>query len=131
MRRPARVTFFLVVPFVQPTADQREAQLAFISFLERFLFRPSIPPIADQREAPNAAIPYSQIADSPYFHPHSLWSCCSGASWVYSIWNGCCRLGGELTLCFQRSRSSPTPQSPELGDSGLAHSRCRFFAQIP
>ena len=31
--------FFLVVPFVQPTADQREALLAFsLSFIERFLF---------------------------------------------------------------------------------------------
>jgi len=41
-----------------------------------------------------------------------LWSVCSGASWVYSIWSGCCRLGRELTLCFQgtvlrRRRSHP------------------------
>ena len=42
------------------------------------------------------------IADSPYFHPHSLWSDGSGASWVSSIGNGCCRLVPELTLCFQR-----------------------------
>src|SRR5215468_12503839 len=57
MRRPARVKpFFLVVPFVQPTADQREAQLAFsLSFIERFFVRLSIQPIADQREAHNAA----------------------------------------------------------------------------
>src|SRR6516165_4639056 len=58
--------------------------------------------MADQREAHHAAIPNSQIADSPYFHPHSLWSHRSGASWVSSIGNGCCRLGHELTLCFQR-----------------------------
>jgi hypothetical protein len=50
---------------------------------------------------------------------------------VYSIWNGCCRLGGELTLPFQRSRSWPTPQSPELGDLVSAYSRCRFLPQIP
>jgi hypothetical protein len=49
---------FLVVPTMLPTADQREAQLAFgLSFLERFFLRPSIRPIADQREAHNAAIP--------------------------------------------------------------------------
>src|ERR1700683_1637079 len=74
MRRPARVKqFFLVVPFVLPTADQREAH--------------------------NAAIPNFQITDSPYFHPHSWWSCCSGASWVFSIFgNGCCRLGAELDI---------------------------------
>src|SRR5215469_8491713 len=73
MRRPACVKpFFLVVPFVHPTADQREAQLVFsLSFLERF-FRPSIQPIADQREAHHAATPNSQITDSPYFHPHSF-----------------------------------------------------------
>ena len=48
------------------------------------------------------SIPKSHIADSPYFHPHSSWRSCPGASWVYSIWIGCCRLGRELTLCFQR-----------------------------
>jgi hypothetical protein len=69
-----------------------------LSFLERFFVRPSIQPIADQREAHNAAIPNSQITDSPYFHPHSLWSYCSGASWVSSIGNGCCRLGRELNV---------------------------------
>jgi hypothetical protein len=42
--------------------------------------------------------PYSQITDSPYFHPHSSWSHCSGASWVSSIGNGCCRLGPELNV---------------------------------
>jgi hypothetical protein len=99
MRRPARVKpFFLVVPFVQPTADQREALASSLSFLERFFVRPSIQPIADQREAHNAAIPNFQITDSPYFHPHSWWSCCSGASWVFSIGNGCCRLGAEVDI---------------------------------
>jgi hypothetical protein len=72
--------FFLVGPTVQSTADEREAQLAFsLSFIERFFVRLSIQPIADQREAHNAAIPNSQITDSPYFHPHSLWSYCPGA----------------------------------------------------
>src|SRR6516164_5513311 len=91
--------FFLVVPTVRPTADQREAQLALgLSFIERFFVRLSIQPIADQREAHNAAIPNSQITDSPYFHPHSWWSYGSGASWVSSIGNGCCRLGAELNV---------------------------------
>ena len=61
--------------------------------------------------------PYSQITDSPYFHPHSLWSDCSGASWVSSIWK---RVLPSRTrtecLCFQRRRSWRVPQSPELGD---------------
>jgi hypothetical protein len=35
-------------------------------------------------------------ADSPYFHPHSWWSRCSGTSWVSSIGNGCGILGTEL-----------------------------------
>jgi len=42
--------------------------------------------------------PNSQITDLPYFHPHSLWSYCSGASWVSSIGNGCCRLVAELNV---------------------------------
>jgi hypothetical protein len=62
------------------------------------LVRPSIQPIADQREAHDAAIPNSQIADSPYFYPHSWWRYCSGASWVSLIGNGCCRLGAELNV---------------------------------
>ena len=90
---------FLVVSTYSQPADQREAQLASsLSFLERLFVRPSIQPIADQREAHNAAIPNSQITDSPYFHPHSLWSYCPGASWVSSIGNGCCRLGAELNV---------------------------------
>ena len=84
---------------MRPTADQREAHLAFsLSFIEGFFVRLSIQPIADQREAHNAAIPNSQITDSPYFHPHSWWSYGSGASWVSSIGNGCCRLVPELNV---------------------------------
>src|SRR5580704_17533981 len=106
MRRPAPVK-----PFswsCQPhshTADQREARLASgLSFLERFSFGHPIRLIADQWEALNAAIPNSQITDSPYFHPHSLWSYCPGARWVSSIGNGCCRLGRELNVAIlQRS----------------------------
>src|SRR5262249_13470278 len=104
MRRPARVKpFFLGGASRIADADQREARLAFsLSFLERFFVRPSIQPITKQREAQSAAIPTSQITDSPYFHPHSLWSHRSGASWVSSFGNGCCRLGAELSVnCLQ------------------------------
>ena len=119
--KAARVKpFFLIVPFVLATADQREAQLAFsLSFRERFLVRPSRQPIADQREAHNAAIPNSQITDSPYFHPHSLWSDCSGArcpQWKRVLPS---RSRTEC-LCFQRRRSWRVPQSPELGDFALS-----------
>ena len=45
--------FFLVVLFVQPTADQREAQLPFsLSFTERFLVGPF--ETADRRPAGGA-----------------------------------------------------------------------------
>jgi len=119
MRRPARVKpFSLVVSTFLPIADQREARLAFrLSFIESFFIRLSIQFDADQREAHSAAIPNSQITDSPYFHPHSWWSDCSAASGVSSIGNGCCRLGPELNVSvFQRRRSWRVPQSPELGD---------------
>ena len=73
-----QAVFFLVEPTMRPTADQREAHLAFsLSFIEGFFVRLSIQPIADQREAHNAAIPNSQITDSPYFHPHSRRLGCS------------------------------------------------------
>jgi len=123
MRRPARVKpFFLVVATVRPTADQREAQLALgLSFIERFFVRLSRQPIADQREAHNAAIPNSQITDSPYFHPHSLWSDCSGASWVSSIGNGCCRLVPELNVSASRESF--------LADAAVT--RTRRFATYP
>ena len=92
---------------MRPTADQREAHLAFsLSFIEGFFVRLSIQPIADQREAHNAAIPNSQITDSPYFHPHSWWSYGSGASWVSSIGNGCCRLGPELNVAVSSDSRS-------------------------
>jgi hypothetical protein len=100
MRRPAPVKpFSWSCQQYNQTADQREARLApSLSFLERFLFGHQIRLIADQREDRNAAIPNSQITDSPYFHPHSSWSYCPGASWVSSIGNGCCRLGAELNV---------------------------------
>ena len=53
-------------------------------------------PIADQREARNAAIPILQLPTRPTSIPDSWWSDCSGASWVSSMGNGCCRLGAEL-----------------------------------
>jgi hypothetical protein len=41
----------------------------------------------------------------------------SGASWVSSIGNGCCRLGAELKASVSGDvRSWRVPQSPELGD---------------
>ena len=55
-----------------PTNGRRRLVFS-LSFIERFFVRPSRQPIADEREARNAAIPNSQITDSPYFHRHSLW----------------------------------------------------------
>src|SRR5579872_3862018 len=119
MRRPAPVKPFFLGR-ANRTADCRPTggTVSLQSFLLRKVFlRLPIPPTADQREAHNAVNPNSQITDSPYFHPHSLWSYCSGASWVSSIGNGCCRLGPELNVSvFQRRRSWRVPQSPELGD---------------
>jgi hypothetical protein len=70
----------------------------------------------------------SASADSPYFHPHSLWSDCSGASWVSSIWK---RVLPSRTrtecLCFQRRRSWRVPQSPELGGLLYALSSGNFI----
>jgi hypothetical protein len=88
---------FLVVPFVQPSADQREAQTSLQSFLHRKVFvRPSRQPIADEREAHNAAIPNFQITDSPYSYPHSLWELLLGCKLGFG--NGRCRLGAELNV---------------------------------
>jgi hypothetical protein len=57
---------------------------------------------------------------------------CSGASWVSSIGNGCCRLGAELNASvFSDSRSWPTPQSPELGDLLYALSSGNFLLFLP
>jgi len=114
---------FWVVSTVHQTADQREAHLTFsLSFIGRFFLRPSIQPIAGQREARNAAIPNSPITDSPYFHPHSWWSDCSGASWVSSMGNGCCRLVPELKHLRFQKRSL-------LADAAVT--RTRRFALCP
>jgi hypothetical protein len=61
--------------------------------------------------------PYSQITDSPYFHPHSfmelLLRCQLGVlNWKRVLPS---RTRTEC-LCFQRRRSWRVPQSPELGD---------------
>jgi|SRR5947209_19883891 len=78
--------------------DRRPAEGAgapvFLSRFRAARMRPS----ADQRQAewsPGSSLDLP-TADSPYFHPHSSWSRCSGASWVSSIGNGCCILGAEL-----------------------------------
>ena len=55
----------------------------------------------------------------------SFWSNRSGASWVYSIWIGCCRLGRELTLCFRKS-SLADAAVPELAN-WLTHLGSYFF----
>ncbi len=51
---------------------------------------------------------------------------CSGASWVFSIRNGCCCLGAELDVSIASDRSSRVPQSPELGDLLYALSSGNF-----
>ena len=61
--------------------------------------------------------PNSQITDLPYFHPHSfvelLLRCQLGVlNWKRVLPS---RSRTEC-LCFQRRRSWPVPQSPELGD---------------
>ena len=119
MRRPAPVKpFSWSCQLYSPTADQREARLASsLSFLERFFVRPSIQPIADQREAHNAAIPKSQITDSPYFHPHSLWSYCPRCQLGVLDWKRVLPSRSRTEcLCFRRRCSWRVPQSPELGD---------------
>jgi hypothetical protein len=61
----------------------------------------------------------SHIHKSPT-RPTSIRTLCgaisSGASWVFSIRNGCCRLGPELNVPIASDRSWRVPQSPELGD---------------
>jgi hypothetical protein len=42
-------------------------------------------------------------ADSPCFHSHSCWSICSRCQLVFSISNGCCHLGIELSLSCENS----------------------------
>ena len=38
----------------------------------------------------------TSIADSPYFHLHSVVELLLRCQLVFSIWNGCCRLVAEL-----------------------------------
>ena len=118
MRRPARVKPFFgsCQPWVY-TADQWEARWGFQPFLLRNGFLVRAIPTADRRPAGGAlCLRFLQQLPSPT-GPTSirtlLWSSRSGASWVFSIWNGCCRLGPELDIAvFQRlvpsaSRSHP------------------------
>src|SRR5215472_8237484 len=78
---------------------------------------------ADRRPTGGAQCchPKFQITDSPYFHPHSLWSLCSGASWVSSMGNGCCRLGRELKVAV----------SSKSFLARVAVTRTRRFAPYP
>jgi hypothetical protein len=61
-----------------------------------------------------------------------LWSYCSGASWVSSIGNGCCRLGRELHVAVSSKlvpgacRSHPTRR---FGFTSL--SSYRFLRFLP
>ena len=74
-------------------------------------------------------------ADSPYFHPHSLWSVSSGASWVSSISNGRCFLGAELNAsvssgiipgaCRSRPNSANVSSTTKLQNQA-AFFRCCF-----
>ena len=90
---------FLVVSTIQPDCRPTGGTISLQPFLLGKVFCSAID-TADRRPAGGAqcCIPNSQITDSPYFHPHSLWSYCPGASWVSSIGNGCCRLGAELNV---------------------------------
>ncbi len=100
MRRPAPVKpFFLVVSTVQPDCRPTGGKIGLQPFLLRKVFCSAFD-TADRRPAGGAQCchPNSQTTDSPYFHPHSSWSYCPGASWVSSIGNGCCRLGAELNV---------------------------------
>ena len=119
MRRPAPVKpFSWSCQLYSPTADQREARLASsLSFLERFFGRPS--DTADRRPAGGAqcCIPNSQITDSPYFHPHSLWSYCPRCQLGVLDWKRVLPSRSRTEcLCFRRRCSWRVPQSPELGD---------------
>ncbi len=112
---------FLVVSTIQSDCRPTGGTISLQPFLLGKVFCSAID-TADRRPAGGAqcCIPNSQITDSPYFHPHSLWSDRPGASWVSSIGNGCCRLGAELNVSvFRRRCSWRVPQSPELGDLAL------------
>ena len=119
MRRPARVKpFFLVVPTLRPTADQREAQLAFsLSFLERFFVRPS--DTADRRPAGGAQCCHPEFSNHRFaLLPSALFvellpRCQLGVlDWKRVLPS---RSRTEC-LCFRRRCSWRVPQSPELGD---------------
>jgi hypothetical protein len=70
----------------------------------------------------------SASADSPYFHPHSLWSdslrCQLG---VLNLETGAAVSEPNSCLCFQRRRSWRVPQSPELGGLLYALSSGNFI----
>jgi|GraSoi2013_115cm_1033766.scaffolds.fasta_scaffold31429_2 hypothetical protein len=75
--------------------------------------------IADQREALDIAfLAQCIIAESPRFHPHSLWSDCSGASWCPQFNSAGAAISESncTASAFRGVRSLPTPQSPELDD---------------
>ena len=120
--------FFLVVPFVQPTADQREALLAFsLSFIERFLF--------GHRDSRSPTSGGAQCCH-PEFSNHRL-ALLPSALFVELLLR--CQLGvlnwkrvlpsrsRTECLCFQRRRSWPVPQSPELGDLTKPCQAATFF----
>jgi hypothetical protein len=76
MRRPARVKpFFLGRAYFESDCRPTGGAIApGLSLLGKVLCSAQpIQPVADQREAHSAATRNSQITDSPYFHPHSLW----------------------------------------------------------
>src|SRR5215469_5284692 len=84
------------------TADCRPTggRVSFQSFLHRKVFSSGYQYSRSPTSGRRTMLPFpnSQITDSPYFHPHSLWSYGSRASWVSSIGNGCCRLVAELNV---------------------------------
>ena len=74
---------------------------------------------ADRRPAGGAqcCVPNSQITDSPYFHPHSLWSYCPRCQLGVLDWKRVLPSRSRTEcLCFRRRCSWRVPQSPELGD---------------
>jgi hypothetical protein len=50
----------------------------------------------------------TSIADSPYFHLHSVVELLLRCQLVFSIWNGCCRLTAELDVAVS-SALVPSP----------------------
>jgi len=120
--------FFLVVPFVQPTADQREALLAFsLSFIERFLFghRDSRSPTSGRRTRVSPSLS-SAIADSPCFHSHSGVSLTLGAVWGSRFSNRCCHLSVELDSTPCGIPAPPRPRSHL--NSAIPYSPANLYA---